>query len=128
MKQDALIISILMDFDTNRTKEVLKIHVYDNDKIKLWKREGDDYEKLLEMDDNKNKISMKLISFACCFSSSHIEPEEEHAMTTFASEILCIGNELLSGITVNTNAHWLSQKITESGVSVRTVTETILMK
>jgi hypothetical protein len=72
MKQDALIISILMDFDTNRTKEVLKIHVYDNDKIKLWKREGDDYEKLLEMDDNKNKISMKLISFACCFSSSHI--------------------------------------------------------
>jgi len=72
MKQDALIISILMDFDTNRTKEVLKIHVCDNDKIKLWKREGDDYEKLLEMDDNKNKISMKLISFACCFSSSHI--------------------------------------------------------
>jgi hypothetical protein len=70
MKQDALIISILMDFDTNRTKEVLKIHVYDNDKIKLWKREGDDYEKLLEMDDNKNKIPMKLISFACCFSSS----------------------------------------------------------
>jgi molybdopterin-biosynthesis enzyme MoeA-like protein len=36
-------------------------------------------------------------------------------MTTFAIEILCIGNELLSGITVNTNAHWLSQKITESG-------------
>ena len=49
-------------------------------------------------------------------------------MTTFASEILCIGNELLSGITVNTNAHWLSQKITESGASVRMVTETILMK
>jgi len=49
-------------------------------------------------------------------------------MTIFAVEILCIGNELLSGITIDTNAHWLSQKITESGASVRTVTETILMK
>ena len=42
MKQDALIISILMDFDTNGRKKVLGIHIYGNDKIKLWKREGDD--------------------------------------------------------------------------------------
>ena len=30
-------------------------------------------------------------------------------------EILCIGNELLSGITLNTNAHWISKKITKIG-------------
>ena len=36
-------------------------------------------------------------------------------------EILCIGNELLSGITLNTNAHWLSRKITKIGGYVRRV-------
>ena len=36
-------------------------------------------------------------------------------------EILCIGNELLSGITLNTNAHWLSKKITKIGGLVRRV-------
>lgn len=36
-------------------------------------------------------------------------------------EILCIGNELLSGITLNTNAHWLSKKITRIGGYVRRV-------
>jgi nicotinamide-nucleotide amidase len=36
-------------------------------------------------------------------------------------EILCIGNELLSGITLNTNAHWLSRKITRIGGYVRRV-------
>jgi nicotinamide-nucleotide amidase len=43
-------------------------------------------------------------------------------MTIFAVEILCIGNELLSGITIDTNAHWLSQKITESGGCVKRIT------
>jgi len=62
----------------------------------------------MDMDDNKNKISMKVISFANSVAVIQ-HPEEEHAMTTFASEILCIGNELLSGITVNTNAHWLTK-------------------
>lgn len=36
-------------------------------------------------------------------------------------EILCIGNELLSGITLNTNAHWLSRKITKIGGYVKRV-------
>ena len=36
-------------------------------------------------------------------------------------DILCIGNELLSGITLNTNAHWLSRKITKIGGFVRRV-------
>jgi nicotinamide-nucleotide amidase len=37
-------------------------------------------------------------------------------------EILCVGNELLSGITVNTNAHWISRNIAESGGFVRRIT------
>ncbi len=37
-------------------------------------------------------------------------------------EILCIGNELLSGITLNTNAYWLCSKITNVGGIVRRVT------
>jgi nicotinamide-nucleotide amidase len=37
-------------------------------------------------------------------------------------EILCIGNELLSGMTLNTNAHWLCSKITNVGGVVRRVT------
>lgn len=36
-------------------------------------------------------------------------------------EILCIGNELLSGITLNTNAHWISKKITKIGGYIRRV-------
>jgi nicotinamide-nucleotide amidase len=37
-------------------------------------------------------------------------------------EILCIGNELLSGTTLNTNAHWLCSEITNVGGVVRRVT------
>src|ERR671919_1011750 len=37
-------------------------------------------------------------------------------------EILCIGNELLSGITLNTNADWLCGEITNVGGVVRRVT------
>lgn len=37
-------------------------------------------------------------------------------------EILCIGTELLSGITLNTNAHWLCGEITNVGGVVRRVT------
>jgi nicotinamide-nucleotide amidase len=36
-------------------------------------------------------------------------------------EILCIGNELLSGLTLNTNAHWLCNQITKVGGVVRRV-------
>lgn len=37
-------------------------------------------------------------------------------------EILCIGTELLSGITLNTNAYWLCSEITNVGGIVRRVT------
>ncbi len=37
-------------------------------------------------------------------------------------EILCVGNELLSGITLNTNAHWLADRATRVGAIVARVT------
>lgn len=43
-------------------------------------------------------------------------------MRVFATEILCVGNELLSGITINMNAYWMSKKITEAGGSVKRIT------
>ncbi len=43
-------------------------------------------------------------------------------MAMFTIEILSVGNELLSGITINTNAHWISQKITEVGGFVIRIT------
>lgn len=41
---------------------------------------------------------------------------------TNISEILCIGNELLSGTVVNTNAQWISKRITDAGGLVKRVT------
>jgi molybdenum cofactor synthesis domain-containing protein len=37
-------------------------------------------------------------------------------------EILCVGNELLSGITLNSNAHWLAAQIAAAGGTVKRVT------
>jgi molybdenum cofactor synthesis domain-containing protein len=37
-------------------------------------------------------------------------------------EIICVGNELLIGKTLNTNAHWLAKKITSLGLSVKRIT------
>lgn len=37
-------------------------------------------------------------------------------------EILCVGNELLIGKTLNTNAQWLARRITSLGLNVRRVT------
>jgi nicotinamide-nucleotide amidase len=37
-------------------------------------------------------------------------------------EIVCVGNELLIGKTVNTNAHWLAKRITSLGLNVKRVT------
>lgn len=38
------------------------------------------------------------------------------------AEIICVGNELLSGITLNTNAHWLAGQISRAGGTVQRVT------
>src|SRR5262245_13753935 len=37
-------------------------------------------------------------------------------------EIICVGNELLSGITLNSNAHWLAGEVARVGGNVRRVT------
>ncbi|MCJ7767212.1 molybdopterin-binding protein, partial [Candidatus Bathyarchaeota archaeon] len=37
-------------------------------------------------------------------------------------EIVCVGNELLIGKTLNTNAHWLAKRATSLGVMVKRVT------
>ena len=37
-------------------------------------------------------------------------------------EILCVGNELLSGITLNSNAHWLADQVAGAGGIVKRVT------
>jgi len=37
-------------------------------------------------------------------------------------EIICVGNELLIGKTLNTNAHWLAKRVTSLGVMVKRIT------
>ena len=37
-------------------------------------------------------------------------------------EIICVGNELLIGKTLNTNAQWLAKRITTLGLSIRRIT------
>ena len=37
-------------------------------------------------------------------------------------EVLCIGTELLSGITLNSNAHWLAGQIVQAGASLKRIT------
>jgi molybdenum cofactor synthesis domain-containing protein len=41
---------------------------------------------------------------------------------TITFEILCVGNEILSGTVVNMNAHWLSKMVTQAGGFVKRVT------
>lgn len=43
-------------------------------------------------------------------------------MTNLNVEILCVGNELLIGKTLNTNAHWLAKRVTPLGLNVKRVT------
>ncbi len=41
---------------------------------------------------------------------------------TIEVEIICVGNELLIGKTLNTNAQWLSKQVTKIGLAVRRIT------
>ncbi|WP_337861702.1 molybdopterin-binding protein [Nitrososphaera sp.] len=43
-------------------------------------------------------------------------------MTMMLVEILCVGNELLSGITMNTNAHWIAGRVAAAGGTVSRIT------
>ncbi len=41
---------------------------------------------------------------------------------TVEMEIICVGNELLIGKVVNTNAYWLGKQATNLGVNVKRIT------
>ena len=41
---------------------------------------------------------------------------------TVDMEIICVGNELLIGKILNTNAHWLGKQATNLGVNVKRIT------
>ncbi len=41
---------------------------------------------------------------------------------TIDMEIICVGNELLIGKTLNTNAQWIAQQATTTGINVKRVT------
>lgn len=41
---------------------------------------------------------------------------------TIVVEVLCVGNELLSGITLNTNAHWLAAQVAGAGGTINRIT------
>jgi len=43
-------------------------------------------------------------------------------VTTIDLEIICIGNELLIGKTLNTNAQWMGKRATQMGLAVRRIT------
>jgi len=43
-------------------------------------------------------------------------------MTQQQIEIICVGNELLIGKTLNTNAHWMARRATSLGVMVKRIT------
>ena len=47
---------------------------------------------------------------------------EESDLSAAQVEIICVGNELLIGKILNTNAQWLAKKITCLGLSVRRIT------
>jgi len=44
------------------------------------------------------------------------------SVMTVNVEVICVGNELLTGKTLNTNAHWLSGRLTNIGASVNRIT------
>lgn len=52
---------------------------------------------------------------------SIVARKTKYKQTTF--EIICVGNELLIGKVVNTNANWLAKRITEIGGFVRRITD-----
>ena len=43
-------------------------------------------------------------------------------MSIVKAEIISIGNEILSGQTVNTNASWIAQKVTSTGLTIEWIT------
>jgi nicotinamide-nucleotide amidase len=56
-------------------------------------------------------------------TESSVHPQrQEREPTTVTLEIICVGNELLIGKVVNTNASWLGKRATSLGVVVKRIT------
>jgi hypothetical protein len=65
--EEKLVTPILMDLGNssgNNSRKVLGIHIYGDEKIKLWKRWGDGYDRLMDMSGNKSNITMEVTPFS----------------------------------------------------------------
>jgi len=71
-REEKLVTPILMNFDDNKNCDVLRkrrnvlgIHVFGDEKIRLWKRWGDPYDTLMDMNGNRNdNITMEITPFS----------------------------------------------------------------
>jgi hypothetical protein len=65
--EERLVTPILMDLGIssgNNSRKVLGIHIYGHEKIKLWKRWGDGYDRIMDMSGNKSNITMEVTPFS----------------------------------------------------------------
>jgi hypothetical protein len=65
--EEKLVTPILMDLGNssgNNSRKILGIHVYGDEKIKLWKRWGDGYDRLMDMSGNKSNTTMEVTPFS----------------------------------------------------------------
>jgi hypothetical protein len=60
-REEKLVTPVLMNLDGN--KKVLAIHIYGDEKIRLWKRWGDGYDALYDITGNRSGIYMEASSF-----------------------------------------------------------------
>jgi hypothetical protein len=60
-REEKLVTPILMNLDRN--KKVLAIHIYGDEKIRLWKRWGDGYGTLYDIKGNRGSIHMEVSPF-----------------------------------------------------------------
>ncbi|MFZ0514558.1 MAG: hypothetical protein WAM14_23340 [Candidatus Nitrosopolaris sp.] len=60
-REEKLVTPVLMNLDGN--KKVLAIHIYGDEKIRLWKRWGDGYDALYDINGNRSGIYMEVSPF-----------------------------------------------------------------
>jgi hypothetical protein len=61
-REEKLVTPILMDLEGGN-KKVLAIHIYGDEKIRLWKRWGDGYGTLYDINGNRSSIYMEISPF-----------------------------------------------------------------
>jgi hypothetical protein len=61
-REEKLVTPILMNLE-DQNKKVLAVHIYGDDKIKLWKRWGDGYNALYDIKGNRSNIYMEVSPF-----------------------------------------------------------------